>query len=161
MGVGCSGLAATVVAGLAFLELHWVRWNWFSPLSWNLCRFCNKPKFWNVIPVLLCRWGLWNTTPVAGPAFIWANCNPFWSCIVVEISMILGLPEIFVLCWHIMKFGIYMWTGRACVNFFWNPKSGLAIALVSLGPLLWTMYILVFFYCGGRSMVEYNEEAGS
>ena len=76
-----------------------------------------------------------------------------WSSIVVEISMILSLPEIFVLCWHIMKFGIYMWTGRAsgeCVKFFFEIQNLVSqVRCVSFGLLLWTMCISVFFYCGG------------
>ena len=57
-----------------------------------------------------------------------------------------------MLCWHIMKFGIYMWTGRACVKLFFEIQNLVSqVRCVSLGPLLWTMCILVFFYCGGRS----------
>ena len=64
--------------------------------------------------------------------------------------MILSLPEIFVLCWHIMKFGIYMWTGRACVKFFFEIQNLVSqVPCVSFGLLLWTMCISVFFYCGG------------
>ena len=57
-----------------------------------------------------------------------------------------------MLGWHIMKFGIYMWTGRACVKFFFEIQNLVSqVRCVSFGLLLWTMCISVFFYCGGRS----------
>ena len=37
-------------------------------LSLNLCRFYNNSNFQNFVSVVLCRWGLWNTATVGGPA---------------------------------------------------------------------------------------------
>ena len=37
-------------------------------LSLNFCRFYNNSNFRNFVSVMLCRWGLWNTATVVGPA---------------------------------------------------------------------------------------------
>ena len=37
-------------------------------LSLNFCRFYNNSNFRNFVSVMLCKWGLWNTATVVGPA---------------------------------------------------------------------------------------------
>ena len=68
----CVGSAATV-AGLTFwssveAENRDPGQTGARLLSWNLCYFYNESKLKNLVYVLLCRWGLWNTAIVVGPA---------------------------------------------------------------------------------------------
>ena len=68
----CVGSAATV-AGLTFwssveAENRDSGQTGARLLSWNLGYFYNESKLKNLVYVLLCRWGLWNTAIVVGPA---------------------------------------------------------------------------------------------
>ena len=68
----CVGSAATV-AGLTFwssveAENRDPGQTGARLLSWNLGYFYNESKLKNLVYVLLCRWGLWNTAIVVGPA---------------------------------------------------------------------------------------------
>ena len=79
---------------------------------------------------MLCRWGLWNTATVVGPALqlsfiaieLHQSRHSHHILRVADFRVMLA-KQIFVLCWQSMKFGTFMWNSRVCVkNDFFETK---------------------------------------